>query len=265
MYTVFPLQSGLAAKLEKDTVDQLKQHWSGKDFGLSLVCAGDFTRVGFQSVMNLLSKDRVLDEDTDDHIDPERCRWSAWHFRYGTAMFSPAIRDPAFDREHEVADEYGLTSVDEGKAYTTDVRKCLTSRVEHITARGFERAPAAITVITGPDACNWNDSPQREEAKHLTSWVISPNLCRPPPVTAARARTAARTSVNMMHSTQNCFVAVAFEGNDNHENLDKYLGPYRPTRRIGESTARKQIADLQNNGIDFEFKGQQVHADIELW
>ena len=258
-------QSKLPKIYEEDTVAQLKQRWD-TEMGLCFLTCTDVTKVGYQSALNLLSKERVLEEDHTDEVDPDRCRWVHWKFKHGTPMPTICPKDQAFNRAQEVHAEYGLKSIEGGKGFTTDVKYGLERRVEYITSKGFEEPPTAITMITGPDACNWNDNPQDKDAKHLTSWVISPNLSRPLRALPASQTSAKRTeSANRMHSSLNNIIAVAYEGDDKYDNLRKYMGPATtPSPGSCCSTALSQILALRDGGLDYNFNGEQVHATIKL-
>lgn len=174
------MQSKLPKYYEEDTVSQIQQRWD-TDMGLCFSMCTNATKQDYQSALNIVSKERVLHEDEDDDQDPDRCMWRRWTLKHGTPMATFVSKNVTWGRAKEVAEECGLTPVDGGRAITTNLRKCITSRVEHITERGFEEPPRAIRLLTGPDACGWNQNPQNEEAKHLTSWVVSPNLARPLP------------------------------------------------------------------------------------
>ena len=152
------------SEIEKDTVAAIEDRWS-LDICAAIFVHGELTYAGYQAILNITSK--TYNAETD--------RFDPFFLPHGSEMPKLKSKNSLHEHIREIADEFGIKSMQDGRAAALDVRSVLRSRlrvVKDLHDRHNLPMPDSIQVQLAADAATWRKRPSNAMMKNFTAFVV---------------------------------------------------------------------------------------------
>ena len=159
------------AEIEKETVDAIEEQWT-LDICAAMFVHGELTYAGYQAILNIMSKAYSFEND----------RFEPMILPQGSEM--PKLKSKNSLHEHikEIADEFGIKSMQDGRAAALDVRTVLRSRLQAIKKvhdRYDLPMPDSVQIQLAADAATWRKRPTNSMMKNFTAFAVKVILAIP--------------------------------------------------------------------------------------